>query len=217
MRDSKLSIKPASSFSLFSVFILASARHSLHGIRKSIFVVHTNEVYYKLFEDRAWLPTKVLDTWYITRYVKRWHRVLDARWQSHLQFRAKVFLWRAIVGGLPLAMALKQRHISNGTCFFCMVVKEDARHRFITCPVAKAIWVFYYLRYWGMWFNWTMRNGFLFDGLHGVTQQLRRMKREVDLAIFTTMLYGDVSQEEVDLCHLVVQHLRGFPLHYHYL
>ena len=27
--------------------------------------------------------------------------------------------------------------------------------------------VFDYLRYWGMWFNWTMRNGFLFDGLHG--------------------------------------------------
>ena len=23
--------------------------------------------------------------------------------------------------------------------------------------------VFYYLRYWGMWFKWTMRNGFLFD------------------------------------------------------
>ena len=132
MRDSKLSIKPASSFSLFSVFILASARHSLHGIRKSIFVVHTNEVYYKLFEDRAWLPTKVLDTWYITRHVQWWHRVLDVGWQSHLPFRAKVFLWRVIVSGLPLAIALKRRHISNGKCFFYTVVEDDARHRFIT-------------------------------------------------------------------------------------
>ena len=52
--------------------------------------------------------------------------------------------------------------------------------------------MFDYLRYWGMWFNWTMRNGFLFDGLHGVTQQLRRMKWKFDLAIFTPMLYGDV-------------------------
>ena len=46
-----------------------------------------------------------------------------------------------IVGGFPLTMALKRRHILNGTCFFCKVVEEDARHKFITCSVAKAIWV----------------------------------------------------------------------------
>ena len=88
------------------------------GNGKMIFLVNTNYVYNKLVEDRAWLENKVLDTWSITRNVKWWHRVLDAGWQSHLPFRAKVFLWRAIVGGLPLAMALKRRHISNGTCFF---------------------------------------------------------------------------------------------------
>ena len=52
--------------------------------------------------------------------------------------------------------------------------------------------VFYYLRYWGMWFNWTMRNEFLFDALHGIAQQIRRMKEKLILAIFTTMLYGDL-------------------------
>ena len=46
-----------------------------------------------------------------------------------------------IVGGLPLAMALKRRYISNGKCFFFTVVEEDAKHRFITCPVAKTILV----------------------------------------------------------------------------
>ena len=48
------------------------------GIGKSIFVVHTNDVYHKLVEDRVWLPNKVLDTWYITRHVQWWRRVLDA-------------------------------------------------------------------------------------------------------------------------------------------
>ena len=52
-----------------------------------------------------------------------------------------VFLWRAIVGGLPLAMTLKRRHVSNGKCLFCTVVDEDVGHRFITCPVAKVVWV----------------------------------------------------------------------------
>ena len=166
-------------------------------------MVHTNDVYHKLVEDISWLANKVLDTWYISRHVKWWRRVLDAGWRTHLPFRAKVFLWHALVGVLPLSIDLKQRHILYGTCFFFTVVDEDASHRFISCLVAKAIWVitsqiwasltgnilspynwvlidkdkamlapsykvvFDYLRYWGMWFNWTMRNGFLFDGLHG--------------------------------------------------
>ena len=40
------------------------------GIGQSIFVMNTNYVYHKLVEDRAWLATKVLNTWYITRHVK---------------------------------------------------------------------------------------------------------------------------------------------------
>ena len=111
------------------------------------------------------------------------------------------------------------------------VVEEDARHRFITCPVAKAIWVvisqiwasitcnilspfnwvfidddkgmpapsykvvFDYLRYWGMWFNWTTRNGFLFDGLHGIIQQLRRMKGKLIWQFSQLCCMGTLSQE----------------------
>ena len=40
------------------------------GIGKSIFVVHANDVYHKLVEDRAWLANKVLETWCITQHVK---------------------------------------------------------------------------------------------------------------------------------------------------
>ena len=62
--------------------------------------------------------SNILHVWYITRHAKSWRGVLDGGWQSHLPFRAKVFLWCVIVGGLPLAMALKRRHVSNGTIFF---------------------------------------------------------------------------------------------------
>ena len=145
--------------------------------------MHTNEVYHKLVEARAWLPNKVLDTWYITRHVQWWRRVLDAGWQSQIRpFRAKVFLWRAIVGGLPLAMALKRRHILSPSTWVFM---ED---KAMPTPSYKV--VFDYLRYWGMWFNWTMRNGFLFDGLHGVTQQLRRMKGSLFGNFHTYVVWG---------------------------
>ena len=71
--------------------------------------------------------------------------------------------------------------------------------------------IFDYLGYWGMWFNWTMRNRFLLDGLLGVTQ-LYRDESEVDLATFASTL----SQDEVELCHLVLPHLSGLALLYRY-
>ena len=76
--------------------------------------------------------------------------------------------------------------------------------------------VFDYLKYWGIWFNWTMRNRFLFDGLHGVTQQLRRMKGKLIWQFLQLCCVGTLSKDEVELCHLILQHLRGFPLPYHY-
>ena len=76
---------------------------------KSLVAVNTNDVYHKLVKDRVWVQSKVLDTWHIIRGSEWCARVLDAGWKSHLPFRAKVFLWRAMVGGLPLATALKTK------------------------------------------------------------------------------------------------------------
>ena len=52
-----------------------------------------------------------------------------------------MFLLRAMVGGLPLGRALKRRRIGNGTCVFCTTIDEDSRHKFISCPVTKSIWI----------------------------------------------------------------------------
>ena len=93
--------------------------------------------------DRFWLTNKVLnlDIWNVTQCVKWWRWVLNAIWHSHLPFRAKVFLWRVMVGGLPLGTTLKWRHILNETCFFEIVIKEDDKYKFITCPITKLSWV----------------------------------------------------------------------------
>ena len=102
-------------------------------------MVHINDVYHRLVKDRVWLTNKVLDTWYITRHVKWWHRVLDASWQFHLPFRAKAFLWCVIVGGLSLLKALKTKTYFEWDIYF--FVRWLVRHIFITRPVGKAIWM----------------------------------------------------------------------------
>ena len=42
---------------------------------KSVCVMHTNDVYHKLVENKPWLAKKGLFTWRITRYVKWWCQV----------------------------------------------------------------------------------------------------------------------------------------------
>ena len=96
--------------------------------RKSILVLYTNHVYHKLIER----------TWHIARCIQWWHQVQDIGrilfWSS-IPFEA--FLWWAIVGDLPLLMALKHRYIFYGACVLHIMIKEDARHRFLACPISK--------------------------------------------------------------------------------
>ena len=56
-------------------------------------------------------------------------------WHSHLLFRAKVFIWRVMIGGTPLGSALKRLGLGPSTCFFCAIPLEDITHRFIKCPI----------------------------------------------------------------------------------
>jgi hypothetical protein len=217
--------------------------------KKPIFAVYTNDVYHKLVEDRAWVADKFFTTWHITRDGEWWSKILDAGWKSCLPFRAKVFLWRTMVGGLPLAMALKRRNISSGTCVFCPSIDEDATHRFISCHVTQGIWIVIsqlwesltgnilspfqwifieadrvlptptykvvldYLRYLGMWYSWSLRNGFLFAGLSGVSQHICRIKGQLFWQFSQLCCMGTLSPDELDLCHLVIQHLRRLTLH----
>ena len=90
---------------------------------KDLSFVHTNDIYYKFVEDRAWLAKKVLDTWHIKQCVKWWCQALDVGVRSHLLFHPMVFLRCVIIGGWPLAKVLKRTHISNGTWFLFGIEK----------------------------------------------------------------------------------------------
>ena len=53
--------------------------------------------------------------------------------------RPKVFIWRVMVGALPLGDALK-KNISKRSCFFYSVELEHNMHRFTPCPMAMMVW-----------------------------------------------------------------------------
>ena len=59
---------------------------------------------------------------------------------ADLTLVAKVFIWRVLIGGLPLGIALKRRGLAMGNCFFCTIHIEDSTHQFIQCLIVCQIW-----------------------------------------------------------------------------
>ena len=140
--------------------------------------------------------------------------------------------------------ALRKRNIDNGMCFWCTVVVEDNRHRFLNCPVAKQVWGFInkvwisltgisrrpfhwvftrvnsissslelqivwdFLRYWGLWHIWRMRNAFIFEGQSGVERHVRKLKGFLLWQFYMLESSGLLREEEVHMCQLVCFHVR---------
>ena len=66
----------------------------------------------------------------ITRSYKWWLSVVQMRWQFHFHVRAKVFIWRVAVGGLPLEITLQRWCVASGIGF---VSKKHSSLRFTSC------------------------------------------------------------------------------------
>ena len=52
----------------------------------------------------------------------------------------KVFIWRVMIGTLPLGDTVRKRNIARGTCFFCSVELEHSKHRCLSCPMVRMVW-----------------------------------------------------------------------------
>ena len=91
----------------------------------------TNFFYHCSVESLQWLSSKAKEEWKIHNSDHRWWQILKRSWHSKLPLVAKVFIWRVLIGGLPLGLALKRLGITTGNCFFCTIQMEDNTHRFI--------------------------------------------------------------------------------------
>ena len=96
----------------------------------------------------SWLWSWRLIKCHIIWYIQWQSQVLDIGWQSYIPFCVEVFFWKEI-------------------CL--MVAFSDSLY-----PLYKI--VLDYLRYWCLWYNWLIRNELSFHSLHGISQQLCRLK-----------------------------------------
>ena len=74
----------------------------------SLLQVTTNLLYHCFVESLGWLSSKVEEQWRIHKYDHGWWQILQRNWHSKLPLVAKVFIWRLLIGGLPLGLTLKR-------------------------------------------------------------------------------------------------------------
>ena len=91
----------------------------------SFLQVTTNLLYHCSVDSLRWLSSKAEEEWRIHKSDQGWWQILQRAWHSKLSLVAKVFIWRILIGGLPLGIALKRRELAMGNCFFCIVQMED--------------------------------------------------------------------------------------------
>ena len=74
-------------------------------------------------------------------------------------------------------------------------------------PKSEMEIVFLFLRYWRLRHNWNMRNTFVFDGRHGVTAYLRKLKGVLMWQFSLLEQVEILSLVECSSCILAIQHV----------
>ena len=64
----------------------------------------------------SWISSKAKEKWKIHNY----GHISKCSWHSKLPLVTKVFIWRVLIGGLPLGLALKWRGLAMSICFFAL-------------------------------------------------------------------------------------------------
>ena len=64
-------------------------------------MISTNDAYHKMIDKHKWMEEKVLKIWGFRKPITWWFPVIKVSWCSRLMLRAKVYLWRVMVGALP--------------------------------------------------------------------------------------------------------------------
>ena len=72
----------------------------------------------------------------------------SAIWCSWLMLQAKVFIWRVMVGALPMRNTLNKRKVSSGMCFFCLAKLEHSKQWFVSCIMCRIFWKAYIFSLW---------------------------------------------------------------------
>ena len=68
--------------------------------------------------------------------------------------------------------------------------------------------IFEFLRYWGLWFNWNMRNAFTFDSQVGVSKYVLKLKGLLLWQLTVLEKSRNLNHEERELCKVTYHHIR---------
>ena len=74
--------------------------------------------------------------------------------------------------------------------------------------MARSQIIFEFLRYWGLWFNWNMRNAFISYSQVGVRKYVLKLKGLLLWQLTVLEKSRNLIQEERELCNVTYHHIR---------
>lgn len=95
-----------SSFQIISVLDMDQHRQDWKLGHVDLLHATTNYIYHMFIKDHKWVEQKANSPWHLYKSASWWCKTLFRGW---LTFKGKVFIWRAIVVGLPLVAVLHRR------------------------------------------------------------------------------------------------------------
>lgn len=96
------------------------------GSTKDWWTTHTFD-FYALVRTSHTVSARCASFWQIYREESWWVHRLAQNWSQSLDLKARVFMWRMLIGALLLATVLQARGFTDGLCPRCSQFKETAR------------------------------------------------------------------------------------------
>ncbi|MCO5554763.1 hypothetical protein L7F22_008297 [Adiantum nelumboides] len=93
---------------------------------------------YALLKSDVWIVRHGNQLWSHSKSPLWWKRTLASIWQNHLPLKERLFLWRCLVGVLPVGNLLHARHIAPSRCFRCHGAEETMPHLLWGCRYSRS-------------------------------------------------------------------------------
>lgn len=88
---------------------------------------------YRLIIPAPRFVDRVNKIWFLTKASRWWKQNLKKIWHSNLPLKSRLFLWRCLLGVLPVGDFLEKRHIVAAKCHSCTCRKKTMMHLLWSC------------------------------------------------------------------------------------
>ena len=101
----------------------------------------TSILTYTFLQPMPWIHNHANHLWHMQKPLSWWSKNLNVLWKAKLPLKQRLFLWRCIIGTLPVGATLVKRKIAAATttCLRCHAFAETVPHLLWFCHSSRLL------------------------------------------------------------------------------